>query len=162
MVGHLVLVGRSMISLETIGMYSDEPGSQGRPALMADVVPDQGNFIAFVGMSSAEGFVRECVEAFRTGSSFPCEGAALPMAVPRVGSSDHWSFWKQGYPAVMVTDTAKYRNKNYHKETDTPETLNYEKMAEVVRGVEGVIRGLAGDQRGEPRRRTAEKGKDSD
>lgn len=149
-----------MISLETIGMYSDEPGSQGRPALMGDIVPDRGDFIAFVGMSSAEAFVSACVEAFRAVSSFPCEGAALPMAVPRVGSSDHWSFWKQGYPAVMVTDTAKYRNKNYHKETDTPRTLNYEKMAEVVRGVEGVIAGLAGDQHGEPRGTTEEEGRE--
>ncbi|MBX3380612.1 MAG: M20/M25/M40 family metallo-hydrolase [Phycisphaeraceae bacterium] len=132
-----------MISLETIGMFSDELGSQGKPALMGNVVPDRGDFIAFVGMSSAEGFVRACVEAFRAGSSFPCEGAALPMAVPRVGSSDHWSFWKQGYPAVMVTDTAKYRNRNYHKETDSPETLNYEKMAEVVKGLEEVVKALA-------------------
>jgi len=107
---------------------------------MADVVPDRGDFIAFVGMSSAEGLVRECVDAFRAGSSFPCEGAALPMTIPRIGSSDHWSFWKVGYPAVMVTDTAKYRNPNYHKRTDTAETLNYEAMAEVVMGLEEVVR----------------------
>lgn len=68
------------------------------------------------------------------------------MLVPRIGSSDHWSFWKQGYRAVMVTDTAPYRSKHYHKPTDTPEKIDYERLARVVEGLEGVIRDLSADE----------------
>jgi hypothetical protein len=126
----------AMLSLEMIGFYSD---TQDYPPLVGAAYPSTGDFIAFVGMSNAEPLVTLCVETFREKAEFPCEGAALPWLVPRIGSSDHWSFWVDGYAAAMVTDTATYRNKNYHKATDTPDTLDYEKMARVVSGLEAVI-----------------------
>ncbi len=126
-----------MLSLETIGFYSDKPGSQDYPPPLSMAYPSTGNFIGFVGMSESEAFVKQCVAAFRASVDFPSEGAALTSLVPRVGASDHWSFWKQGYPAVMVTDTAPYRYPHYHKPTDTPDKLDYEKMSRVVTGLEG-------------------------
>ncbi len=133
----------AMLSIETIGRYSQEPGSQSYPPLVDLAYPDIGNFIAFVGMSSAEDLVKRCVGTFRATTSFPAEGAALPTLIPRVGSSDHWSFWKQGYPALMITDTAPYRSTDYHKASDTPEKLDYESMARVVEGLRAVITDLA-------------------
>lgn len=133
----------AMLSLETIGFYSAEAGSQDYPPPVGMFYPPTGDFIAFVGHSSSEALVKECVEIFRGAAQFPCEGAALPTLVPRIGSSDHWSFWKQGWPAVMVTDTAPYRNRNYHKPTDTPEKLDYERAARVVSGLVEVVRGLS-------------------
>lgn len=133
----------AMLSIETIGAFSDAPGSQSYPPLVGLAYPDTANFIAFVGMADAEPLVRRCVESFRAAGTIAAEGAALPTLVPRVGSSDHWSFWKQGYPALMVTDTAPYRSRDYHKPTDTPEKLNYAAMAKVVEGLERVISDLA-------------------
>jgi Zn-dependent M28 family amino/carboxypeptidase len=132
-----------MLSLETIGFYSDTPGSQDYPPPLSVAYPSKGNFIGFVGMAESEGFIKECVGAFRASVDFPSEGAAMPSLVPRVGASDHWAFWKQGYPALMVTDTAPYRYPHYHKPTDTPEKLDYERMARVVTGLEGVMRAVA-------------------
>ena len=68
----------------------------------------------------------------------------MPAAIPGVGWSDHWSFWQEGYPAVMVTDTAFFRNPHYHKTSDTPDTLDYPRMAKVVAGLAAVMMRLAG------------------
>lgn len=133
----------AMLSLETIGFYSDAPDSQKYPPLISFFYPSVGDFIAFVGMSSASTLVKRVVEIFRRTTPFPSEGAALPWIVPHVGSSDHWSFWKQGYPALMVTDTAPYRYPHYHRASDTPEKLSYEKIARVVGGLERVAEELA-------------------
>lgn len=133
----------AMLSLETMGCYSDEPGSQHYPPPFSMMYPSRGDFIAFIGNYASRDLVRQCVGSFREHAEFPSEGAAVTMAVPRIGSSDHWSFWKQGYQAVMVTDTAPYRYKHYHKLTDTPEKLDYERMARVVEGLEGVILDLS-------------------
>jgi Zn-dependent M28 family amino/carboxypeptidase len=134
-----------MISVETIGYYRDEPGSQDYPPLVGAAYPDTGNFIAFVGPQSNGGgeWVERCTAAFRAHSPVPAEGAALPSLVSRINSSDHWSFWKQGWPALMVTDTAPYRYPHYHKPTDTPEKLDYERMARVVEGLAATVRELA-------------------
>lgn len=134
----------AMLSLEMIGFYSDK---QEYPPIVGAAYPATGDFIAFVGMSNAEPLVTFCVETFRATAEFPCEGAALPWLVPRIGSSDHWSFWVDGFSAAMVTDTAIYRNKNYHKATDTPDTLDYEKMARVVSGLVPVIEALCETER---------------
>lgn len=129
----------AMLSLETIGYYSDEPGSQSYPPPFSYFYPSTGNFIAFVGNSASVDLVRRCVGSFREHAQFPSEGAAVPGWIPRVGSSDHWSFWKQGYPVLMVTDTAPHRYKHYHMLTDTPDRLDYERMARVVEGLGQVI-----------------------
>lgn len=133
----------AMLSLETLGFYSSDDGTQHYPPLVGALYPSTGDFIAFVGHEASADLVTRCVATFRARASFPCEGAAMPSLVPRIGSSDHWSFWKQGWPALMVTDTAPYRNRNYHKVTDLPDTLDYERFARVVDGLEHVIRDLA-------------------
>jgi Zn-dependent M28 family amino/carboxypeptidase len=132
----------AMLSLETMGYFSDAENSQSFPPGVGLAYPSTGNFIGFIGFHSSETLVRRCVETFRAAGEFPAEGAALATLVPRIGSSDHWSFWKQGYPALMVTDTAPYRYAHYHKPTDTPDKLNYEAMSRVVRGLEKVIQDL--------------------
>lgn len=136
-----------MISIETIGYYRDEKGTQEYPPLVGLAYPSTGNFIAFVGPASNGGteWVERCTAAFRAASDVPAEGAALPSLVPRINSSDHWSFWKQGWPALMVTDTAPYRYPYYHKAEDTPEKLDYERMARVVEGLSKVIERLSTD-----------------
>jgi Zn-dependent M28 family amino/carboxypeptidase len=133
----------SAMSLETIGMYSDEEGSQQYPAVLGSLYPKQGNFIAFVGNVSSAALVRRSVASFRRTVSFPAEGAAAPAAITGVSWSDQWSFWEEGYPAVMVTDTAPFRNANYHRPTDTPDTLDYKRMALVVSGLKAVVEDLA-------------------
>lgn len=127
------------LSLETIGMYLDAEGSQQYPAGFGWLYPSKGDFISFIGNVSSRRLVREAIGAFRETTRFPSEGAAVPAAIPGVSWSDHWSFWIQGYPAIMVTDTAPFRNPNYHLPSDKPETLDYERMARVVRGLERVV-----------------------
>jgi Zn-dependent M28 family amino/carboxypeptidase len=134
----------AMLTPETIGCYSDEPGSQRYPIPIKRFYPDKGDFIAFIGMYEARALIRLCVEIFRKNAAFPSVGAGLPGIVPHVGASDHWSFWRQGYPALMVTDTAPYRYTHYHRATDTPDKLDYEKMARVVEGLQRVVEELAG------------------
>jgi len=130
------------ISIETIGMYSDAEGSQRYPAGFKSLYPSKGNFIAFIGNLGSRGLVRDAVHSFRASTKFPSEGSAVPAAVPGVGWSDHWAFWEQGYPAIMVTDTAIFRNPNYHQPTDQPDTLDYERMARVVHGLAHVVTDL--------------------
>lgn len=130
----------AMLSVESIGIYNEE--KQDYPPLVGLAFPDEGTFIAFVSRHEDRELVDRCVTAFRGVSDFPSEGAALPRLVPRLGSSDHWSYWKEGYPAIMVTDTAFYRNRSYHKPCDVPERLNYLAFAAVVEGLEAVVREL--------------------
>lgn len=131
-----------MLSLETLGYHSEEEGSQDYPPPFSLFYPSTGNFIAFVGNTDSRDLTSKVVEAFRGEARYPSEAAAVPMIVPRVGSSDHWSFWKMGWQAVMVTDTAPYRYPHYHKPTDTPDRLDYERMARIVEGLGGVVEGL--------------------
>ena len=134
-----------MISLETIGYYADEPGSQRYPPPIGLFYPRTGDFIGFIGNHRSRRLVRKAVRSFRENARFPSEGAALPGRVPGVGWSDHWSFWQAGWPAIMVTDTAPYRYPWYHTPFDTPEKLDYERMARVVDGLYEVIRDIATD-----------------
>ncbi|MEE8104012.1 MAG: M28 family peptidase [Planctomycetota bacterium] len=138
-----------MISLETIGYYSDEDESQMYPfGGLRWVYGKRGDFIAFVGNLKWRGFVQRTIAHFREVSQFPSEGAALPAFLQGVGWSDHWSFWQEGYPALMVTDTAPFRYPHYHRATDTPDKLDYEKMARVVAGLEEAVRRLANEASG--------------
>ena len=134
----------AMLSLETIGCFTDEPDTQKYPAPLGLFYPSQGNFIAFVGNVSSRALVRRCVKTFRAEAAFPSEGAALPSFLPGVGWSDHESFWEHGVPALMVTDTAPFRFPHYHLRSDTPDTIDFERSARVVAGIERVVRELAG------------------
>jgi Zn-dependent M28 family amino/carboxypeptidase len=134
---------KAMISLETIGYYSDGAKSQRYPSPLNFFYPDTGNFIAFVGNISSRQLVRNAVEAFRRHTDFPSEGAAAPGWLTGIGWSDHWAFWKEGYPAIMVTDTALFRYEYYHSPEDTPEKITYDRMARVVGGIARVVGELA-------------------
>lgn len=129
----------AMLSLETVGYYSAAKGSQKYPFPVGLFYPSRGDFIAFVGNRANAGLVRRCVSSFRREASFPSEGAALPGRLPGIDWSDHWSFWQAGYPGIMVTDTAPFRYPHYHTEQDTPDKLDYERLARVVAGVDKVV-----------------------
>lgn len=134
---------RVMLSLEMIGYFSDEPGSQRYPLLMRHFYPDRGNFIGFVSNLRSRRQLKQVVGAFRESSDFPVESLASPAFVPGIAWSDQLSFWRQGYPALMVTDTAFHRNPHYHTSEDTPDKLNYPEMARVVNGLAGMMHRLA-------------------
>ena len=134
----------AMLSIETIGYYTDAKGSQHYPFPLGLLYPGTGDFIGFVGNMRSRDLVRRAVRSFRASTAFPSEGAAAPGSIPGVGWSDHWSFWQQGYPAVMVTDTAPFRYGPYHTREDTPDKVGYERMARVVAGLERVVADLAG------------------
>lgn len=132
----------AMLSLETIGYYDDREGSQKYPPLFSLLYPSTGNFIGFVGnMASAE-LVGQVVATFREHEKFPSEAGAFPEAIPGVGFSDQWSFWQEGYPALMVTDTAMFRYPHYHEPEDTVDKIDFERTARVVRGLGSVVSGL--------------------
>lgn len=129
-----------MMSLETMGYYSDKPGSQQYPiGLLNNIYPVTGNFIAFVSNLSSQTLIKKAVKSFRTHTQFPSEGTALPENISGIGWSDHWSFWQVGYPALMITDTAPFRYPYYHTAEDTPDKVNYDCLARVVAGLERVI-----------------------
>jgi hypothetical protein len=132
----------AMYSLETIGWYSDAPGSQHYPFPFSWFYPDRGDFLAFVGNLPSRGLLHATVGAFRTYAQFPSDGVAAPAFIPGVDWSDHGSFWAAGYPALMVTDTALYRYPHYHTAQDTPDKVDYERLARVVRGLERTFRAL--------------------
>jgi len=133
----------AMISLETIGYFSDAPHSQTYPSPGLGIFyPKVGNFIGFVSNVHSRALLRRVIALFRNHAKIPSEGAALPAFVPGVGWSDQWSFWRQGYPAIMVTDTAPFRYPYYHSSSDTPDKLDYDRFTLVVRGMEKVIEDL--------------------
>jgi Zn-dependent M28 family amino/carboxypeptidase len=134
-----------MISLETLGYYDDAAGSQQYPPGVGALYPDRGDFVAFVGNVGSMDFVRRCVGTFRAHARFPSEGIAAPDAIPGIGWSDHWSFYGEGYPALMVTDTAPFRYPHYHLDSDRIEHLDFDRMALVVDGLEAVVSELAGE-----------------
>ena len=126
---------RLMISLEMLGSYSDKPGSQRYPPFLRYFYPDRANFIAMVANRASRRELHQLVMAFKAYSDFPVESLATFEFIPGVAWSDHLSFWREGYPAAMVTDTAFYRYEAYHTAKDTPEKLNYPAMAQVVEGL---------------------------
>lgn len=133
----------AMLSLESIGYFSDAEGSQKYPPPLGFFYPSRGDFIGFVGNPASKELLRRALGAFRERAGFPSEGAAVPGLLPGVGWSDHWAFWQEGYPAIMVTDTAPFRNPHYHAASDTPERVDFERLTRVVLGVEHVVAELA-------------------
>jgi Zn-dependent M28 family amino/carboxypeptidase len=133
-----------MLALETMGYYSNTPGSQQYPVPeMASLYPDVGNFIGLVANEESADLLQAAARAFANGTSLPVQAAAIPADLPGTGWSDHWSFWEAGYPALMVTDTAPWRYPWYHTADDTPDKIDYDKLAEVVNGLEYVVGALA-------------------
>lgn len=146
----------SMIALEAIGFYTDQPGSQQQHDVVS--LPNIGNFLAFVGYEGSRQLVEQAARVFKRNAAFPTvelvapvdelykfgEIALVPAPYADAGRSDHASFWGQGYNnAIMVTDTAPLRNPHYHKDTDTVETLDFNGLTLVTAGLTDVVRDLA-------------------
>ncbi len=134
---------RLMISLETIGYYSERPGSQDYPPPFGLFYPDAGNFLGFVADFRTRRLMRAVARLFRARSDFPLEHLATFRFVPGVNWSDHGSFWRHGYRAFMVTDTAPYRYPHYHAPSDTPDKLCYAEFARATEGLWRTFRDLA-------------------
>lgn len=132
----------AMISLEMLGYYSSAPGSQRYPKPFNLLYPDRGDFLGFVGNWRSRRLIRRAIKTFRTHSSLPSQGIAAPSAIRDVNRSDHWAFGQFGYPAIMVTDTANFRNPHYHSNDDLPETLDLPRLVAVTFGLREVIRSL--------------------
>jgi Zn-dependent M28 family amino/carboxypeptidase len=133
----------AMLSLEMLGYFSDVAESQRYPAPLNLLFPSTGDFIGFVGNHRSRSLVHAAIASFRKTQAVPSVGVAAPEVVEGIGWSDQWSFWQQGYPGIMITDTGPFRNPNYHGRTDTPETLDYGKITRIVEGLEIVVRDLA-------------------
>ena len=133
----------AMLSLETIGWYSDAPGSQRYPFPFNLLYPSTGDFIGFVANPRSRSLLHRVIGSFRRHAAFPSEAAVGLESIAGISWSDQWSYWKFGWPAVMVTDTAPFRYPHYHTLRDTPDKLDYDGLARVVKGLEGVVRELA-------------------
>lgn len=129
----------AVLSLETMGYYTDAKDSQKYPPPLNLLYPSTGNFVGFVSNVKSRGLQRKVIKTFRKHAKIASEGASLPNELPGVGWSDHWSFWQEGYAGLMVTDTAPFRYPHYHKATDTPDKINYPEMAKVVEGLKFVV-----------------------
>jgi hypothetical protein len=134
-----------MICLEMIGYFCDREGCQHYPfPLMSRVYPKTGNFISMVGNMRSKSFTERTAKYFKQGTDLPVVTLNAPAIVIGIDFSDHWSFGKFGYQALMVTDTAFYRNPHYHAPTDLPDTLDYVRMSKVVEGLIAAIREWGG------------------
>jgi len=135
-----------MICLEMIGFFCDREGCQRYPfPFMKLTFPKTGNYIAMVGNRRSKLFTHHIAESFKKATDLPLITLNAPAIVIGIDFSDHWSFNKFGYQALMVTDTAFYRNPHYHKPSDVPDTLDYERMSEVVRGLTESIKEWGGE-----------------
>jgi len=130
----------AMYSLETIGYYSEEPKSQHYPFPFMFIYPNKANFIAFVSDFKSRKLLYKSIESFRAKTKFPSEGAALPKWIAGVDWSDQWSFWKFGYNAIMITDTALYRYPYYHTMEDTVDKIDFPRLARTVAGLTAMLR----------------------
>jgi Zn-dependent M28 family amino/carboxypeptidase len=134
----------AMLSLEIIGFCTDAAGSQRYPFPFNLLYPDTGNSIGFVGNLSSRHLVRQAIDVFRRSTRFPSEGVATPGWITSAHWLDHWSAWQEGYSAIMIADTALLRYQHHHSSEDTPERLDYARLARVVGGLAQVVKGFAG------------------
>jgi hypothetical protein len=132
---------RLVISLEMIGYFSDKPGSQIFPnVLMRLFYPSEGNFLMVAGRISDTMTIRKIKASLRRHTYLPIYSLAVPEGTFGEDLSDHRNFRSHNVPAIMLTDTAFFRNTEYHKAGDTPDRLDYRRMAQVVQAVHGLIR----------------------
>ncbi|MGH9754088.1 MAG: M28 family peptidase [Blastocatellia bacterium] len=133
-------VVRVMFSLEMIGYFSDARDSQRFPSSVLSLFyPTKGNFISVIGKMGEGMLVRKIKKAMAGATSLPVYSINAPRLIPGVDFSDHLNYWQEGYPAVMITDTAFYRNANYHTISDRAERLDYRRMGQVVEGVYAAV-----------------------
>ena len=133
---------RLMISLEMLGYCNHNPNSQTYPAGLKNFYPNSGNFIALIGtLQTVPDLINLSGKIRKSGQ--PCEWLPVPnrgLIVPDTRRSDHVPFWDNGYPAIMVTDTANMRNPHYHGGSDRIETLDLDFLAGVCQGLVEAIR----------------------
>ena len=129
----------AMYSLETMGAYYDNKGSQKYPFPLGQYYPDTANFIAFVSDAKSRKLLKNSVKIFRDSAKIPSEGLSAPEDLEGVSWSDHWSFWQAGYPAIMITDTAPFRYKHYHQVTDTYDKIDFIRMSRVTSGISQML-----------------------
>ena len=134
---------QGMLSLESIGYFSDSPGSQQRPTLFGRFFPDRGNFVLMLSDLRSRAFMHHLIAGFRATSKVPVEGIAVPTdRIEHVRRSDHAPYWDHGYPAILVTDTATFRNPNYHQTSDIVSTVDFERLADVTAGLASALQCL--------------------
>jgi len=133
----------AMYALESLGYFDEAPDSQMYPPPFALMYPSEGNFVGFVGSLSSRGLTHRAIALFRENIPVPSEGLAGPSWIPGVDLSDHRSFWNEGYPALMITDTALFRNPYYHKPGDVPSILDYNRLTWITLGVVAIIEDIA-------------------
>lgn len=132
-----------MLSLDNLGFYSDADGSQTRPLPLTPCYPSHGDFVAFVGDFASRGILHKCVSDFRRFAQIPSACACLPGWIPGLSNGDQASFWREGFPAVLVTDTGALRNVNYQLQTDTADRLDYTRLTRAVEALTHLARDLA-------------------
>ncbi|WP_111412274.1 M28 family peptidase [Billgrantia lactosivorans] len=132
-----------MLSLEMLGYFSGEPGSQAYPFPLDRFYPDRADFVAFVGNLDSRRLLRRAIGEFRRHAEVPSEGLVAPPLLGDIRRSDHWAFWKMGMPALMLTDTANFRNPYYHGPSDTHERLDYPTMARLTEALAATLEALA-------------------
>ena len=132
-----------MLCLEMLGFYTDQPNSQSYPPFLKYFYPDRGDFIAIVGNLRSHSYVKRVKQVFQQETKVAVESLVAPRFVRGVDFSDHMNFWAAGIPAVMLTDTAFYRNPHYHQPSDTLQTLDFERMAEGTIGAASSILTMA-------------------
>lgn len=132
-----------MLSLETLGYYSNDPSSQRYPFPLSLFYPKQGNFVALISNRGSKELLAKVSSSFRRHADFPSLKLAAISFFPGISSSDQWSFWRDGYRAVMITDTAPFRYPHYHRDTDTFDQVDYQRLSRVVNGLEGVVKDLS-------------------
>ncbi len=135
-----------MISLETIGYFTEAEDTQNYPFPFSLFYPSVGNFISFVANSESVHFGKKVIEIFRQHGKIPSDGAAAPATIPGIDWSDQQGFWELGYPGVMVTDTAPNRYPYYHEPEDTPDKIDFDALSLVVDGMVPVVRYLLDSQ----------------
>jgi Zn-dependent M28 family amino/carboxypeptidase len=135
----------AMLSLEMLGCYDESRGGKHAPFPLRLASPWRANFLAVVGNLGSRELVARVAAAFKEENLLPCKGAALPGILPGIRSSDHWSFWKEGYRAVMLTDTAWLRYRHYHRPSDTPDKLDFRRLAKAASGVTRALDRLANE-----------------
>jgi Zn-dependent M28 family amino/carboxypeptidase len=133
----------AMFTPETLGYYTDEPGTQRLAPVFGRDFAAPGDFVALLGSWRSRRLIESMLAGFRAATDFPIVGIPVPRLVGRVAWSDDWSFWQAGYPGVTVTDTAYLRYRHYHTPEDTPEKLVYPRMARVVAALAAMLEGLA-------------------
>lgn len=133
----------AMLSLECLGFYADEPGSQRVPPGLQGVFRERGDFVALVSDEASGPRLDRAADAFARATDLPLLALPLPPQVQEGSWSDHWSFQQVGYPGMMATDTALFRNPHYHRDSDRPDTLDYARMAQAADGLEAAVRALA-------------------